>query len=835
MKLNAYIAVLLALTSSLIAAPIRAAVDSAGTLAFVPNRGQWPDGVRSSVDAGPMRVWFEDDGWTLAVLAAEPPVDDLPPSVGRIVALRLRFLEADRQAELRPAERLPGWRNDLRGSDPSRWASQLPRHASQRWVAPYEGIDLVTRGDRGQLRYDLQLAAGADLSQVVVAVEGARGLRVDERGALCIETELGVVRQTAPITWAVLPDGGSVPVDCHFRLLGEGRFGFEAPDAAPDLPLVVDPTVQWSTYLGGDNIDYVFDSDIDANGRLVLVGFTHSPDYPTTLGSYSVSLAGSRDAFITCMESDGASLVYSTLLGGSALDEARAVDVSDDGSVVVGGLTSSANFPVGGATFGSSFSGGGALLGSDGFVVVLDGAGSFIQASGYVGGSQDDYVTAVAMGADGRAHFVGLTQSPDLPVTPGAFDPTYGGGGLRDGFVGRLGAGGSTLESLTYLGGSSNDVLNDLLVEDDGRVSVTGWTGSADFPVTSGAAQPTFAGFSDAILATFDASGSQLDYATFLGGSSNEDGLSLAAGAGGRLVIGGTTRSYDFPVAGAATDSSQAGGSVYGDGYLAVLAPDGASFEFATYLGGSGDDAVNAVCVVDGLLVAAGQSASADLFTTSDALDGSLGGALDAMLAVIDPEAGLVLYSTYVGGSANDRAWSLDVQDGVAVFAGYTNSDDLLVTAGAFDGVFDGTSTWITDGWAMSLDLGLSQNQSDAFVNLGFATAGTLGDPLLTVEGSLVPLEGGTLQVSNVPPGSRGLMLLSNEATYVPSHGGICVPCPVIVALNFRVGGGESISFPFMNSGNLPSGLALYAQAWVVDPAGPMGWAGTNAVQGIVP
>lgn len=832
MKQNACITLVLgpSLALALLAADCR----SAEELTFLPNGGQWPDQVRASVTAGPLTAWFEPAAITLAALA---PANSEQGDEAQVAALRFSFLGADASAQLRGEQLLPGRHNLLRGADPSGWVTGLEAHARQRWVELYPGVDLLALGDEGRLRYDLQLQPGAELDSVRILVEGANSLHVDADGSLLMATDLGVLVQPAPITWQVLPDGQTRRVACDYKLLAPDCFGFVAPDLDPNLPLVVDPTLEWATYLGGSSIEYVFASALDGYGRAVLAGFTTSVDYPTTLGSYVVSLSGSRDAFVSCISADGSSLVYSTLLGGMGMDEARALEVAADGSLVVGGLTASGNFPTLGATWGKTFSGGGSLLGSDGFVSLLDSTGSYLLASGYVGGSQDEYVTAVGFGPDQRVHFGGLTQSSNLPVTPGAFDTSYAGGTTGgDGFFGRLGSAGATLEVLSYLGGSADDMVAALVVEPDGRLTVVGWSASADFPVSTGAAQSVIGGYADAVLSTFDSSCTVLDYGTFLGGASDEAARAVALDDSGRLVIGGTSRSYNFPTSAQATDASQAGGTYTGDGFLARLSSDGSEFDFATLLGGAGDDAVNAVAVLPGgLLAAVGQTASADLVTTVDAFSSSLMGSLDVVIAVYEPTDGALVYASYLGGSQADRAWAVEVDDGALLLSGYTTSADLPVTAGALDMDFSGTSTWITDGWCARLDLELAVAMSEHFTDLGYSVSGSTGLPRMGVTGSLAPLEGGALHLSEGKPHASGLLLLAGAAGYIPTHGGVCVPAPILVVLPFRTGGTGEVSFAFNNPGDLPSGASVYAHAWIVDDAGPVGWSAANAVQGLVP
>lgn len=811
---------------------------SAQEVAFLLNGGQFPEAVRARAQAMDLTAWFEAEGWVLVAAAPLAAVDGEPVDAGRAVAVRLRLLGVDPGSRLEPSDPLPGEIHDLRGADPARWVTHQTAYAAQRWVSAWPGIDVLFSGEDGHLRYDLELAPGADLDRVALACEGALGVGVGPDGALEIETELGVLRQAAPRTWNILPDGSTAPVDCAFRDLGNGLFGFTAPDADPALPLVVDPTIEWATYLGSTGIDYVFDSALAGNGEIVVAGFTSSPAYPVTLGAYDVSFNGTRDALITRLAADGATILSSTFLGGMGNDEARAVDVGASGLIAVGGLSASSGFPTTSPGPGSSFAGGGSLLGCDAFVSVLSADGSALLGSGYVGGSQDDYILAVSIAADDRVYVTGLTQSANLPDTPGAWQGSYGGGGgAGDGWVARIAPQGGSVEALTYLGGTADDVLSALVVGDDGSVTVAGWSSSPNFPVTAGAVQPVKSGFADAVLVTLTPDLAALEYATFLGSSSDDSARALARDDAGRWILAGTTRSASYPVT---TGPAWAGGNFTGDAFVTRLSPDASSIEFSRLLGGAGDDTLNRIVpLAGGLLAALGQTASANLPVGADALDASLGGSYDAHLALLDADHGpgdpSLLWSSYLGGSGSEQGVALGVDGASLIASGYTTSSDLPVTVGAYQAIGNGISVWAPDGWVARIDLGLLLPQAQVWADLGFATPGLSGPPEMIAEGSLAPLLGGQLELTGAEPAAHGLLVVSGDAGFQATHGGVCVPFPILVVVPFVADGSGAMDFAFMNPGHLPSGTGVVAQAWMRDAAGPQGWSASNGIQGLVP
>ena len=308
-------------------------------VAFVPNEGQWEHPARYVARLGPMTVFVEELGWTFTL---EDRDEDAGQTGG--VAVRMVF-EGAKASELVAEERQPGHHNYFLGSDPSKWRSDVALFRSVRLEGLYPGVDVRLREQDGHLEYDVIVAPGADLGQVVVAVEGTTGLRLGEDGELVIETALGEVVQPLPKTWEEGPAGERRSLACRYVLLGEDRFGFEAPEHEPDRRLVIDPGLVYSTFFGGTGYDEPLAMVLDASGGAVVVGDTTSSDFPTTPGAYDLTYSccspGFVDAFVTRFDASGSSLVYSTFLGGTSNDWAHAVAVDPSGAATVTGKTSS--------------------------------------------------------------------------------------------------------------------------------------------------------------------------------------------------------------------------------------------------------------------------------------------------------------------------------------------------------------------------------------------------------------------------------------------------------------------------------------------------------------
>jgi len=424
------------------------------------------------------------------------------------------------------------------------------------------------------------------------------------------------------------------------------------------------------TYLGGSADDAGGAIAVDSAGNAYVTGFTTSTDFPTVKGSYQTAFGGKGstgyfqsfgDAFVAKLNPTGTALVYSTYLGGSNDEQGIAIAVDSSGDAFVGGATLSTNFPTVNA-YQSKFAGSGGsppyccgspapqLAFGDGFLAKLNPAGTALLFSTYFGGSLDDVVWAIALDSSGNAYIGGNTVSSNFPVL-NAYQSSYGGAAsaaaqptftMGDGFVAKFDTNGK-LQYSTYLGGSSDDAVQGIAVDSTGAAYVTGFTSSANFPVTATAAQKNFTGPSaatlaygflcgDAFVAKLAPSGSTLVWSTYLGGSQDDGGVAIAVDPGGNAIVAGSTKSTNFPVTSNAQQKT-IGGNVpagSGDGFVAKVSADGASFQYVSYYGGSSSDTITSLALDgQGNAIVAGATASTNLPLTANAAQPGFGGAAD--------------------------------------------------------------------------------------------------------------------------------------------------------------------------------------------------------------
>ncbi len=298
--------------------------------------------------------------------------------------------------------------------------------------------------------------------------------------------------------------------------------------------------ITYLTILGGQQTDTPGGIAVDASGNAYVTGFTLSTDFPTTTGAYQTSFRGSESAFVAKLNSSGA-LVYSTYLGGSGRDFATAIGIDGSGNAYVTGYTSSTNFPIVSGAFQTSYGGGF----NDAFVTKLNPTGAALVYSTFLGGISDDTASSIAVDPAGNAYICGETNSPNFPVSS-AFQAANAGG--QDAFVTKLNATASGLTFSTYLGGSFDDLANSIAIDSSGNVYVAGVTSSFDFPVSSTAFQSSISGAFNAFVAKLTSTGAALAFSTFLGGSGSDQASTLAVDSAGNVWLAGSTSSTNFPL-----------------------------------------------------------------------------------------------------------------------------------------------------------------------------------------------------------------------------------------------------------------------------------------------
>jgi hypothetical protein len=601
------------------------------------------------------------------------------------VAVRLQLVGGT-TARTVGVDRLPGTVNYLTGNDPSHWRTGIPTYAGVQQRNVYPGIDLAYHGKQGRLEYDFLLAPGADPSAIGVRFAGAKRTILD-RGELVLSLPGGVLRQPKPIAYQQV-GGKRKPVDVGYVLQGPNRVGLRVAAYDRARPLVIDPALVYSTFIGGSNSESGWGIAVDGGGNAYVAGTTReSTDLPTTPGAFDTSADGFYDAFITKLNATGTALVYSTYLGGSGNDNgfALALDAADNAYVT--GDTNSTDFPTTPGAFETSPNGN-----RDAFVTKLNATGSALVYSTYLGGDGDDEGRGITVDAAGSAYVTGDGGGAAFPTTLGAFDTTPDS---NDGFVTKLDPAGSTLVYSTFLGGSESDGGSGIAVDATGSAYVIGSTQSADFPTTVGAHDTSLGGGTDEFVTKFDPTGSSLAYSTYLGGSGEDDGRGIAVDGTGNAHVIGLSLSTDYPTTAGAFDTTPNGDF---DAVVSDLNATGSALLYSTYLGGSAGDDGNAIALdATGNAYLTGRTMSADFPTTAGAYDTTLGGDADVWVGKLDPTGATLAYSTYLGstGYEDGRGIAADAAN-AAYVTGEADDTTFPTTAGAFDTTNNGGDAFVS-------------------------------------------------------------------------------------------------------------------------------------------
>jgi hypothetical protein len=484
---------------------------------------------------------------------------------------------ADAATALAPSQATAEVRNYLHGNDPAHWASAVPSYRQVRYQAPWPGIAArFYENETQHLEYDFEVAAGADASRVQLRYEGASSLTLSADGQLHVGTTVGALTELAPHAYQLDPATGQhQAVACRYRLRPEAaQVSFELGAYDHRRPLVIDPTVVFSTYSGAKGSNWGFTATYDAAGNMYSGGIVLDdsfalPSYPITAGAFQTTFGALIDIALIKYNTNAngaAARMWATYLGGNSHDFPSSLVVNAQNELIVLGSTSSTNYPVTNRALQRRFAGGTAVSpfgpasddvyrvssGTDIVVTRLNAAGSALAASTYLGGSGNDGIAAydpflaarqlpqnygdalrgdVLADAQGNIYVASVTGSSNFPVTAGSFGTSYQGG-TCDAVVVKLPPALDRLTWSGYLGGSAADAAYSVQLDPSGNAYVGGGTLSAGLPGTAGSYQASAQGDVDGFVARIAANGSVVQHATYLGTSTYDQAFFVQLGAG---------------------------------------------------------------------------------------------------------------------------------------------------------------------------------------------------------------------------------------------------------------------------------------------------------------
>lgn len=732
-------------------------------IGFLENKGQWDPEAKFLLSMKGMNMWVTGQGvkYDFQRVTKMPKFDrdnkyivDPGRVSGQVV--ELQFLGTNGRTAANGVNSIGGVHNYIRGNGNF---NGVQGYEEARVGGLYQGIDMRSYLDNGQPRFDLLVSPGADPNKVRFQYKGANSVRVASDNTLSFVTRYGEVKVADLFTYQNT-DNGKVAVPSKFVQNSDGTFGFKVGAYDTSKPLVIDPIV-YSTVFGGFapfltdlGIDGARGVAVDQFNNAYVTGFTNSPNYPATNGTYDNQVSG-FDCFVTKFRNDAKTLIYSTFIGGDGTDQGLGIKVDSQLRAVVTGGTDSAGgatavpFPTTPGAPQETYGGGV----SDAFVVRLSSNGSALEFGTFLGGTDDplnplppgDLGFGIGLDGGNNIYVVGQAAMPDFPTTAAVIQPNFGGG-VTDGFAARISVSGF-MDYCSFLGGTGGDVASGVVVDNVGYAHVCGYTASPNFPTTSGSFD-TSVQQQDGFIAKIHPSGTSFDYSTVLGGSSNDAINAIAIDNQGNAYVCGSTTSNDFPRTPGCFDDHY---DPDFENFVTKVAIDGSQLVYSTFM--NGGNAQRAIGVDDlGVAYIAGNTAGA-LVTSANADDASYNGPAlpalgDAYIQALDEAGSNIVFGSFYGGRFEDGAFGLAVDASRnAYIVGSTNSNPdnqglqgFPTTAGVFkETVSVDANPPFDDGFLMKLKVRSTPILSSIVINPASVAGTENATATLTLSGAASP------------------------------------------------------------------------------------------------
>ncbi len=596
------------------------------------------------------------------------------------------------------------------GNNPEGWVTDVRNFRELLYEDIYDGIDLRIHLTEGSLKYEFIVNPGSDPSRIQMRHEGMEDVRLS-RGDLVIETVNGVIIDEAPFSYQTI-NGKEILIGSEYSIDGPNvRISLDSYD--PGIQLVIDPSINFSTFIGGNSKDLLRSHYVDADGNVFLTGASLSLDFPTTPGVFNRTMGMYGMAFVMKLSPDGSSIKYSTFIGGAvSLGYGYAIWVDASGNAYVTGAVQGRDFP----TTPGNFSHVGDDL-TNIMVFKLNATGSSLIFSSILGAKDvtSDYGYDMLVDDAGMIYIVGQTGSLRAFCPSDSYQDRPKGKG--DAFVLKLAPTGKTILNCTHIGGSEKDRAESIAMDSNNNVIITGWTLSSNFPVSSNAFCSTKNDEADAFVAVLDKNLTNLTYSSYFGGKRNDYGRGVSVDAQDSIYVTGLA-TYGFPTTSGAYDEVL-------DRYDAFVMKINTSYglEYSTYLGGKEGEYGYSITVYDGgCALVTGYSGSSDFPTTMGGINSTLTGYQDAFITKFSPNGSEILYSTLIGCRRAVDPYEISMhENGFAYISGWTGDGGFPTTQGAYCTTYSGGPM---DGFALRIDIDRPWVFNDSTPNTT-----TTGDP----------------------------------------------------------------------------------------------------------
>jgi hypothetical protein len=683
-------------------------------LVFVQNLGQWDSRVEYRAASGDAAFYFgKGEVNYLFSRNTDRILEDpnaglrmIPDKIHRTryqqeqIMITAQFMGISEDAKIAGGNQLAEHNNYFIGTDKNKWRTHVPCYDAITYIDIYPGIDMRYYGDGRSLKYDFIVAPGADISKIRVRYEGISDLGITNDGSLSAISQFGPVYEMTPYIYQER-NGEKSEISGRYILKNNNEFGFVIDGGYDsDLPLVIDPELVYSTYLGGSEQEWCEAMTVNDYGEVYVAGYTCSQDFPI-LNPYQPALASEPDIFITRLNAAGNAIIGSTFLGGATGGE-LAYDIALDnyGNAYITGYSNSWDYPLVNPCFYHHAS-------NDVIVSKLSSGLDSLIYSTYIGGNARESADGIAVDYTGCAYITGTTESTDYPTKNAMWQNMPN----NDSFVSKLGVGGDSLIYSTYLGGNSVDAGWGIAVDKECQAYAVGYAASADFPLLYSPQQYVY--MNEVYITKFNPRGDALRYSTLIAGSNTDVASGIVLDDEGCAYITGFTKSSDFPT----LNPFQGYGGDY-DAIAAKLEPTLCIRDFCTYIGGSDYDEGNGIAIDSKKnIYIVGSTASTNFPTLNPfQTDHEL---WDAYLIELDSTGRNMLYSTYLGGSEGDYAY------GVAV----DRYDNIYVVGSTYSDDFPTLNPYQTaQGWGNAFIMKFANTSSINNGNAGIPTGHSLGN-----------------------------------------------------------------------------------------------------------
>ncbi len=698
---------------------------------YEENKGQWDRKVKFSAEIEGGKIYYESNAFHYQFAEFPDHHHEFEETEEHGVKkhhLKAQFIGAKSNPKIEPINASSTYYNYFIGNNRESWASYVRKYNQVYYRALYEGIDLKLYGQEGFLKYDFILSPGADYRQIKIQYRGVKKPRIDKQsGNLIVEHSLGEILEGKPYVYQIV-DGKKVEIESAYQLAKGNLIQFEiSGQVDPKKPLIIDPTLIFSTYSGSRANNFGMTATYDKFGNTYTAGTVFGNGYDTTLGAFETSFQGGTiDIAISKFNSTGTQMIYGTYLGGNRNETSNSLVVDDSLNLFVFGTTASTNFPLGPNAYDSSKENSGTVTteistfvgGTDIYITKLDQDGAAIKGSTYYGGIGADGINNSSTGSYddlkynyGDAHrgeiivdslgycYVGTcTRSSNL------FDALNSHNGLLDGLVMKFSPNLDSLIWSRYLGGNQYDAIYSLKILNSGQILVGGGTSSfTDFPTSSGSyADAAFGGRSDGFISILSANGQNVLKSTFIGTNTSDQVYFIEYDRLDHIYAFGQTESSNFPLKMTTKADTGAGQ------FFVKLDPNLDSLELSTTFGvvtpSTNVNISPTAFLVDrcfnmyasgwGGDIAGGEldkNLNNNMYTSPGAFQSTTDGN-DFYLYVLNGNADSVLYATFYGGNQSDDhvdgGTSRFDKDGIiyqSVCAScFTSSNDFPTTPNAY-------------------------------------------------------------------------------------------------------------------------------------------------------